>query len=144
MREYKFEKPVLKAYRSWIESEIRRPEVRREKDAFVKTYFSKPPLFFLRPAFLAPASSFAVMMFIAVLWYWPTTSLKPGREIQMMHREGAVVENVASGDSDVVVSPGMVDVKRVASRVGTPMVYYKSNHGQPITIIWIFTGGNTP
>ncbi len=147
MKPSKEEKVMRKAFRDLISEEVRRPEVRRDKKAFIQSYFAHEPLFFLRPGFFVPAAGFVAAILVFVLFGKPvgevhqTKMLREASQSEV-HGEPQVFEEVAQ-EMDAKIGEPMVEVKRVVSRVGTPMVYQKMDNGQPITIIWVFTGGST-
>jgi hypothetical protein len=124
----KEEKEIQEIYRSYLRAQVASPEVRREKREFIAAHFPSEKPFILRPAFLLPAMSLsAVVLFLFVFLLTPHPA-KPPVPLQEPIPEIRLDQPV--------------EVMRLTSNVGSTMVYQKMIQDSPITIIWVFHGGN--
>ena len=135
---------VQAAYKDFLQHEIHRPEVRQDKKLFLAAYFKAPHPLMLRPGFMIPAIGIAGILATILLWKYPAIEEKP----IMLQREEVPAKIVAEPlPSSLVLparpKPSLVEVRRATSRVGSIMVYQKRYHDVPITIIWVFPGGNS-
>ena len=105
---------ISRLYRDLLNDEVRRPEVRREKKAFLQAHFEVPPFWFLRPAFFVPAF-LALAATVMFQWQRPFNAVSEARP--------------------------PVHVLRAASHEGPVMIYQKTYQDAPVTIIWVFPAG---
>ncbi len=113
-------------YRNYLEREIIRPEIRLEKEKFIRTHFWKEPALFLTltPGFTVPALCLTLVFCAFLLFQAPPTPNPFGRA--------------------AVFQKPQVEVRRAASKTGAIMVYQKVYNGAPFTIVWVFSGGTLP
>ncbi len=130
-------------YRELLAGEIRRPEVARAKKEFLGLHFETVAPAFFPPVFLIPALAMLALFLVFghlqerfIPEIIPTTEF-PGMRIKNREEKPAVLSQAPLPS---------VQVKRISSRTGATMVYQKTvhDHETPITIIWVFTGGNNP
>ena len=141
MKESKEMKFLGKTYRDYLNGEIRRPEVRQAKKEFIASCFQSEDIFFFRPAIVAPVVVLSIVAIAALLLSVPKPVVK-SEQLKMASKVEEEVVKISEGVPGAILSEQAVEVKRLVSRVGTPMVYQKTNHGHPITIIWVFTRGH--
>jgi len=142
------ESQIREAYRRFIEEEVHRPEVRRDKKSFIKEYFRPEPFILFRPVVFVPAFT-AVAAFLIFTHLLPIPQQRiPVEEVQEtgIYSEVAThqaVETGQEGDSSAdFADHSSVNVRRATSRVGQVMVYQKVYQDVPLTVVWVFTGGN--
>ena len=100
-------------YRDYVAGEVSRPEVRQAKKNLIASHFNPKPAIAFDVTFALSAMVLGVA-FLMCFYFKPV----PTKAFQP------------------------VEVKRVASRVGPTMVYQKNYQDVPITIVWVFAGGN--
>jgi hypothetical protein len=142
----KNEERIRELYRDVLRQQISRPEVRREKKEFMAAYFKKETPFLMRPAFFIPALSSVGIVLIAVLLF--QRPISEVSEVEPMRQAVEVPVEVPAEEVRREIPPGegrypLVEVEEVTSRVGPTMVYNKPYTDAPITIIWVFPGGNS-
>ncbi len=140
--------PILSLYRSYLENEVRSKEVQAQKLAFVKRHFHARPLFLFQPAFAVPALSMAILFFFFLNLQIETyPRVKPSSLPRSVSAEVVAKSPLPQPNSAVKVDEGIaapepkVLVKRVASHVGSTMVYQKTVDNLPLTIVWVFPKG---
>ena len=136
------EKIIKEFYKKYIDQEVNRPEIDREKKEFIKNHFqSEAPFFLFRPAVMAGALSFAGV--ILLLFVFPH-KLNYHAETQVANNK--VEKLIDSIKPAPVLSPvplgplPLVQVKEATSEVGPVMVYQKMYKDSPVTVVWVFTG----
>ncbi len=126
---------IKNVFRQYLAAEIRHPEVAKAKERFIQERFGREPLIIFRPIFFVPVLS-ALFVFL-ILFPMHKPALKPAAEYSLKESAGqAVVKEVP-----VKLQGIEINVERVSSEVGPTMVYQKDWHDQPLTVVWVFTGG---
>jgi hypothetical protein len=136
------EQEIRKVYRDFLRRELQRPEMRRDKRAFLAAHFKGEGPFFVRPAFYIPALSLTGIILILFLLPQMVSKVRFAREI-----EGPESPTFRTPGLELETYPtaylSSVEVRRVTSRMGSTMVYQKLYRDVPITIIWVFSGGSS-
>jgi len=114
------ETKLREVYQNYLRRELRQPEIRLAKKEFLNTYFPKETPVWLRPQVLAPTLALLVILLIITYYHPSEIPVSPGPEL----------------------APARVEVRRVGSGVGPTLVYQKVYQDVPVTIVWVFTGGN--
>jgi len=134
-------------YRDFLKGELRRSEARQAQKDFLGTHFPREPLFILRPLVLAPA--LASLALLAIFVYLKGPMMQESRSssqvtsIPVSNIFDKVEAKTVNAPELPMISP-RVTVDRISSRMGSTMVYQKPYNGNPITIVWVFVGGNAP
>ena len=132
------ESPNLKAYKDFIQAEVLRPEIRAEKKNFLHLYFEPKPVRFFSTE-MAISLVAVAMLFVVFKQIQPQyLNVHVPTETEMSRAIAASIPQPLQAET---VSQERVVVKRVASYVGPTMVYQKEHKGVPITIVWMFDGG---
>ena len=146
---------ITKQYRKDMAAEMARPEVdasRKELLAFFEAPAASPFLGILSPGFWSPA---AVLMAVLFVFHQMQAQVSPimgpsepiYQSMATLHNEAAPVPVEIP---EPVIEPPRVVVKRVSSQMGPTLVYQRTYHETPVTIVWIFPGtglkpgGNLP
>ncbi len=126
---------IKNAFRQYLTAEIKHPEVEKAKEKFIQERFGHESLIIFRPVFYVPVLS-ALFVFL-VLFPVHKPALKPAAEYSLKEAvKQAVVKEIP------VKLPGIeINVERVSSEIGPTLVYQKNWHNQPLTVVWVFTGG---
>ena len=136
------EKWIREAYQGYLSRELSRPEVFREKAAFIETYFSAEPSFVLEWGFSFSALALALLV---TCFFHLETIFKPiePQEIPFTAKMIAVEKPAPSVVRLPIEGPvqkrPQIEVKRASSQTGTVMVYQKVYNDMPFTIVWVFT-----
>lgn len=125
------------AFRQYIKTELSNPEVTRAKERFIHEHFSKRPPLIFRLAFLIPVLGLLFVFLMVLQIHRPVSKPLPVMEpsLKEMVKQPLVKE--------IPYEPAIleINVERVSSEVGPTLVYQKNWRHQPLTIVWVFTGG---
>ena len=129
------EKELKILFRDYMAQELRSREVDQAKKAFIREHFSGGSSLIFRPVFILPALS--LIFLVVLIFQIQRPAVKSVAEpLQKVILEKQISEPILE------IPPGLeVKVREVSSDVGSPMVYQKSYHDVPITVVWVFTGG---
>ncbi len=139
--------PLKGIYKDFLKAELTRPEVRQARKDFLSAHFPKEPLFVLRPLVVAPA--LASLALLAVFVYLKGPMMQESRSSSQVTSipSSTIFDKVETSAVNAPELPSIsprVTVDRIASRVGSTMVYQKPYNGNPITIVWVFVGRGAP
>ena len=149
-------------FRQYMADEMASREVARAKKALIQRYFTDLPPLVGRPAFFLPALGLALVCFLLFQIEKPahkpfaeplapapaartpnpansvpllpsTSELRVAVEKQVVEKQ---IEKIIPAQSGTLE----VNIRKVSSEVGSTMVYQKTYHQMPLTVIWVFPG----
>lgn len=137
------EEKAIALYRQYLQQEVERPQVARDKAEFLETHFKpkrRPVTSFLWAPSLAAAAIAAVWLIVGL----PTGMHQPV-DVTLPQTGPAYVTSTTAEpiqEAMMPVLPGpSVEVKRISSQVGSTMVYQRVYQEIPVTVVWVFPKG---
>ncbi len=142
------EKKIKQAFKELFSHELSNPEVKRAKKNLIAE-FSGRPVFNWKPVTLIPV--FSLILAVILIYQLPKQptvqppilievkpAVLPAADLKPIN-----VKKVSKEIKKIINTQAPLDVKvtRVSSDVGSAMVYQKNYQDNPVTIVWVFTGG---
>ena len=139
MDENRKEEFIRAAYREFLSAKVRRSELEKEKKSFLEKYFRDEPLW--APVFLAPSACLLALflLFCQIQFSIGVLNFQRFAGPEMKTPAARPREDLPL-PKELVARESAVEVKRITSRMGTPMVYQKWDLEIPITVAWVFPG----
>ena len=129
MKLVELENKIQGMYRDYLKDAC--PQIKKDKKQFIRSHFSGKTSVWEYPAVFSAFAVTVLLLGFFVHLQGETEGVKKGvawhpPEINYFR----VLQNPAQ--------PKRVQVKRVASRVGTTMVYQIGSEDIPLTVVWVF------
>jgi len=138
------EDKIKNLFTQHMQREMNRPDIKLQKKRFIRDHFQPAPV--IPFAWSVPALAFCLMLGFLLKVQAPLmepTSAEPKVPSALSETilEQNIQENQKTETEDLVMNP--VKVKKITSKMGTPMVYQRTENEVPLTIVWVFvpTGG---
>lgn len=127
--------PNFKFYRSYLNHTISKRALKRERDAFIRQHF-RPEVSF--SFWFIPSLAAACLAGFLVLKSFVAYSPSP---MQESLEQPVVFVQQEAPQSVEGLHPYPVEIKRLKSDTGVPLLYQRFNQDIPMTVIWIFPKG---
>lgn len=141
------DREIRKFYGSYLARELRDPEVAGAKKRLIETYFPKETFAF--PFGWAVPAAGLIMLCILVFPVYHTVrdawfQTQPAG-VETAAVSEAPLEQIPFPAAEPVPEPAPVlspvMVKSAGSDIGQIMIYKQSHQNNPVTIVWVFSGG---
>ena len=131
------EEELKSAFRQYIKTELSSPEVAQAKERFIHEHFGKQPSIIFRPAVLVPVLGLLFAFLMVLQIHKPVSKRLPFTEPSLKETvKPSLVKEIPYEPARLEIN-----VEQVSSEVGPTLVYQKDWRNQPLTIVWVFTGG---
>jgi hypothetical protein len=133
------EKIIKKLYRGYMASELSDAKLDEQKKKLIREHFATTPSPIFTFSFAMPA--FALVAVFAFFFYIQKTEMAPSTEAISEVSMPAFPSSPAELYKESLKTVPNITVKRVTSQVGPTVVYQKTIHDTPVTVVWVFPEG---